>query len=172
MDYAALEKMNYGVYIATAKEGDKLVGCTINAAVQITANPVTIAISINHDNFSHDIIERTKKFAISVLSEHSNPKIIGTFGFFSSKDKNKFENFEYQIVDDLPVLKDVSSYITCKVIGQLEAPTHTIFLGEVINAEVNPETGCEPMTYEYYHRVLRGKTSKKAATYVPPEQQK
>lgn len=171
MDYEALKKMNYGVYIATSKQSDgKLVGCTINTAVQITSQPVTIAIAVNKENYTHDVIEKEKKFAISILSENSNPRIIGTFGFFSSKDKDKFANFEYNIVDDVPVLEDSTAYLTCKLVGKFEATTHTIFLGEVINTGVNQKPQeQEPMTYEYYHRVLRGKTPKKASSYIPPE---
>ena len=52
-------------------------------------SPATIAVSINHDNYTNQCIQDTGKFAISILGENSRPGIIGTFGFKSGRDKNK-----------------------------------------------------------------------------------
>jgi flavin reductase (DIM6/NTAB) family NADH-FMN oxidoreductase RutF len=63
----------------------------------------------------------------------------------------------------LPVLPDAMSYITCKVKDSVETSTHTIFLGEVTDCDVLQDD--TPMTYDYYHKVIKGKAPKNAPTY-------
>jgi len=139
--------------------------------MQVTSSPATIAISINHDNFTNGCIKRTNKFAISILSETSTPSLIGTFGFKSGRDTDKFDHVSYEMKEDLPVIKDSCGYIVCKVIDKMEAATHTVFLGEVIDGDLFSNPG-QPMTYAYYHQVIKGKSPKNAPTYLPDEDKK
>ena len=139
-------------------------GCTANSAMQITSTPATIAVSINHDNYTNKCINETGKFAISIMAEDSTPSIIGTFGFKSGKDNDKFSEVEYQVRDYLPVVSDSCGYIVCDVIDRMETATHTVFLGEVKGAELFGDR--EAMTYNYYHKVIKGKSPKNAPTYI------
>ena len=67
----------------------------------------------------------------------------------------------------LPIVTDSCGYIVCQVIDKMETSTHTVFLGEVIDGDV---TGVNPpMTYAYYHQVVKGKSPKNAPTYLPEE---
>jgi flavin reductase (DIM6/NTAB) family NADH-FMN oxidoreductase RutF/rubredoxin len=143
------------------------VGCTANSAMQITSSPATLAISINHDNYTNQCIAAAGKFAVSILSEQSEPGMIGHFGFQSSRDVNKFDDTPYQLAGGLPVISDSCGYIVCEVIDRMETATHTVFLGEVKEAEVLK--GGDAMTYAYYHKVIRGKSPKAAPTYIPEE---
>ena len=68
MNKSAFHKLSYGVYAVTAQDGTRPVGCIANSAMQITSNPPSIAVSINKDNFTHSVIQKTKNFAISILS--------------------------------------------------------------------------------------------------------
>ena len=149
MDRKVLRNLSYGVYVVTGKENDKKIGCIANSIIQITSNPSTIAVSINHDNYTNKVIMESKKFGVSILKETSDSKIIGTFGFKTSKDTDKFENVSFKEEDGIPVITDSCGYMICKVIDVMETETHTVFLGEVTSADgYNTEN---PMTYKYYH---------------------
>ncbi len=50
----------------------------------------------------------------------------------------------------------------------MDAGTHTIFLGEVTDCDLNREDGI-PMTYQFYHSVIKGASPKNAPTYISPE---
>lgn len=163
MDKNVLKNLSYGMYVIGSKS-DKYVGCIANTVVQITSNPMTIAISINHDNYTNEVIKKTNKFSISILSENSNPEIIGTFGYQSSKDIDKFKDFSTKELEEMPILTDSCGNIVCKVINFLETNTHTIFIGEAVAME--NYTNDKPMTYKYYHEVLKGKSPKNAPTYI------
>lgn len=165
----AFRNMSYGVYVVSTLDGERPTGCVANSAMQITSEPATIAVSINHDNYTNACIEKTGKFAISILTEQSDPGLIGTFGFRSGKDVNKFDGVEAVVKEGLSVVADACSYLVCKVIDKMETATHTVFLGEVIAADVLKEE--EPMTYAYYHKVVKGKSPKNAPTYIAEEEE-
>jgi flavin reductase (DIM6/NTAB) family NADH-FMN oxidoreductase RutF/rubredoxin len=167
MNKSAFYKLSYGVYVVSSWDQGRATGCTANSAMQITSDPATIAVSINHDNYTNSCIAEVGKFAISILGEHTDPSVIGTFGFQSGKDHNKFESVSHSIKSGLPVVEDACAYIVCEVVDKLETTTHTIFLGKVIDADVLQTD--DPMTYAYYHNVIKGKSPKNAPTYIAEE---
>ena len=163
MNKSAFYNLSYGVYICTTWDEGRPTGCIANSAMQITSEPATVAVSINHDNYTHACIENCGYFALTILSENVNPRLIGKFGFFSGRDKDKFEGVNYTVREKLPIPDDGCAYIVCKVTNKMETSTHTVFLGEVIDADLlKSET---PMTYAYYHKVIKGKAPKTAPTY-------
>ena len=168
MNNQIFRDMSYGVYIISTTDEGRATGCTANSAMQITSSPATVAISINHDNFTNECIKKVGKFSISILAEDSDSSLIGTFGFRSGRDNHKFLGVDFDIVADVPVVNDSCGYIICKVIDTMETSTHTVFLGEVIEGETLGQ-GRKAMTYAYYHNVIKGKSPKNAPTYIPEE---
>ena len=163
MKLDVLKNMSYGMYIVGACDGKK-VGCVVNTVVQITNNPITLMVSLNRDNETTKTILKTKKFSISILDENVSPEIIGTFGYQTSREVDKFQSVIYHDVDGLPVLDSSCGYITCEVIDILETSTHIVFLGHVKSMDGYKEE--IPMTYRYYQEVLKGKSPKNASTYI------
>lgn len=167
MNKNAFRDLSYGVYIISTLDGGRPTGCVANSVMQVTSSPATIAVSMNHDNYTNSCMKALGKFAISVLSDQSAPGLIGTFGFQSGKDVDKFEGVEAIEKEGLSIVADACSYMVCKVIDTMETSTHTVFLGEVIDADVLKKE--EPMTYAYYHKVVKGKSPKNAPTYISEE---
>ncbi len=170
MNQSAFHKLSYGVYVVSTWDNGRPTGCTANSAMQITSTPATIAVSINHNNYTNKCISETGKFAISILAEDSDPSIIGTFGFKTGKESDKFAEVKYSVEDHMPIVSDSCAYIVCDVIDKMETATHTVFLGEVKGAEVLGNR--DAMTYAYYHKVIKGKSPKNAPTYIPEEDEK
>lgn len=170
MNKNVFRNFSYGVYVVSTLDNNRPTGCIANSIMQITSSPATVAVSMNHDNYTNSCIEASGKFAISILSEDSDPGLIGNFGFQSGKDINKFDTVSYETIGDLPVITDACGYITCKVIDKMETSTHTVFLGEVMEGDILKN---EPaMTYAYYHKVVKGKSPKNAPTYIAEEETK
>lgn len=170
MNTNIFRKMSYGVYIVSSLDGDRPTGCIANSIMQITSSPATVAVSVNHDNYTNGCIEKTGKFAFSIMAEDSDSGLIGNFGFRSGKDADKFESVDYEMVQRVPVVKHTCGYVVCKVVDKMETSTHTVFLGEVIDAEAYDGMG-EAMTYAYYHNVIKGKSPKNAPTYLQEEKE-
>lgn len=168
MNKNIFRSMSYGVYVTSTMDGERPTGCITNSIMQITSEPATIAVSVNHDNYTNGCMEKSGMFAFSILSEQSDPAVIGTFGFQSGRDADKFAEVEYEMKAGMPVLKDSCGYVVCRIIDKMETATHTVFLGEVAEAEVY-EGGKTAMTYAYYHEVVKGKSPRNAPTYLPEE---
>lgn len=166
MDKSAFNKVSYGVYIATSMYEDKFSGCVTTTLTQITAEEKPkMTISINKGNYTNELIKKSGKANISVLSEEAPFLLIGKFGFRSGRDYNKLEGTKIiEGKNKIPyVAENINAYFETKVIQEIDAGTHTIFLLEVDEAvKMNDNNS---MTYEYYHRVVKGKTPDKAATF-------
>lgn len=137
----------------------------VNTVFQVTSDPMIIAVSVNHNNYTNERIKATGEFAVSVLSENTSGTVIGALGFSSGRNTNKLENIDYKILrEGEPVLReDICCWFLCKVINSIETMTHTVFLAE-IKAGSDKAVGV-PMTYDYYHKVIKGKAPKNAPTY-------
>lgn len=169
MNLKAVQKICYGVYIISSKKDDKINGQIANVAFQITSEPPTIAISINKQNLTHEFIEMSKVFSISILSIEATMALIGRFGFKSGREIDKFKDTTHRIgVTGAPiVLENTSGFVECEVLSSTDVGTHTIFIGKVVESEVLGDV--EPMTYAYYHQIKGGKSPKTAPTYIQEE---
>jgi len=165
MDIRALHKISYGLYVICSKNNGKINGQIANALFQVTSKPPTIAVSINKQNLTHEYIEKSKCFTVSVLSENTPMSFIGNFGFKSGRDIDKFKDINYKLGKaKVPIVIDSTlACIEAKVIDKIDVGTHTIFIGNVEDAEILSED--KPMTYEYYHKVKGGFSPKTAPTY-------
>ncbi|MHC4277836.1 MAG: flavin reductase family protein [Planctomycetota bacterium] len=166
MNIKALQKLSYGVYIVTSKKDNRFNGQIVNTVFQVTSEPPAIAISINKNNLTHEFIKESKVFSVSVLCQDTPLTFIGPFGFKSGRDTDKFEEINYKIGETgAPIVLDNTvSYMEARVSKEMDVGTHTIFVGEVVTADVISDEVC--MTYEHYHQVKGGRTPKAAATYV------
>ncbi len=165
MDSKILRTLSYGLY-AVGVEGEGYPSaCIVNTVFQVTSSPITLAVSINHDNYSNERIKATGKFSISVLSEDTSGTVIGALGFSSGRTSNKLANINYKMLrENVPVLREnICCWFLCKVINSVETMTHTVFIAEV-KAGSDNYSG-KPMTYDYYRRVIKGKAPKNAPTY-------
>jgi flavin reductase (DIM6/NTAB) family NADH-FMN oxidoreductase RutF/rubredoxin len=169
MDTMVLRNLSYGLFVIGTKDGERLTGCTVNSVIQATSDPVQILVCVNHDNFTNRCIKKAGAFSVSILSEETSGETIGCFGFQSGKDKDKFAEVPYELTPKgLPVLKaGTCGWLEVALDTFMDLSTHTVFAGTLTNAEVRPG---KPMTYAYYHQVIRGKTPPKAPTFEKPRE--
>jgi len=166
MNLKVLHNCTYGLYVIGSKKGDRLNGQIVNTVFQVTSDPPTIAVSINKQNLTHEFISESKVFTASILSQETPLSFIGHFGFKSGREVDKLKDVNYKLGEaKAPIVLDHSvAYLEAKVINQVDVGTHTIFIGEIVGADVLNEG--EPMTYAYYHQVKRGTTPKTAPSYI------
>ena len=161
MDNKVLFNIGYGLYVLTASEGEKDNGCIINTVMQVTSDPLQIAIAVNKKNYTNEMIQRTKKFNVSILTESSKFEIFEHFGFHSGRDTDKFADF----VDTkrspngvLYITQNTNSYMSAYVKQEIDLGTHTLFVAQLVAAEILSE---EPtVTYKYYQNNIKPKPQK------------
>ena len=165
MDKTLFHDISYGMYIVTTASKNEKAGCIANTFCQITSEDMIVSISLNKNNYTNVMIKKSKKFIVSILSEQTNPELIKKFGFYSSKDIDKFDGFEYKIIEELPAIKENTiGYFVCDVINIIDCGTHDVFLAKVKLSERNNSN--KAMTYSYYHNVVKGKAPRNAPTYL------
>lgn len=150
-------RISYGLFVLTAKD-EKDNGCIINTVQQVTQEPLKITVAVNKDNYTHDMIEKTGIFNVSVLTESVPFEIFEKFGFISGRIKNKFENFEDINRTEnglLYLTKYSNAVISGKVVDRVECGTHTVFIAEVTEALKLSEE--RSVTYQYYFDHIKPK---------------
>jgi len=166
MNLKALYKLSCGLYLVSSRRGDKLNGQIANTVFQITSEPPTIAVSINKKNLTHEFIAESKVFLASVLAQDTPVSFIGRFGFNCGRDMDKYKDISYKLGgNQCPVATEHTlAFLEARVIQAVDVGTHTLFIGELVGAEVLKEG--DPMTYAYYRQIKGGATSKNAPGYV------
>jgi len=166
-DRRAFRDLSYGLYIVTSLDGDRLNGQIVNTVIQVTSDPARVAVILNNQNLTHEFISKSGLFGVSVLDESAPMTFMGLFGFRSGRDVDKLSQVEFKTgVTGCPlVLEHALSVLEAKVINQIDLGTHTIFIGDTVNAEVLKEG--RPLTYRYYQEFLKGKAPATAPTYNP-----
>ena len=169
MDKRIFRDINYGMYFISSIIDNKKVGCVINTLCQITSNNPIISISLNKDNCTSDVIKEKRMFAVSIMSVDTKKDVIGRFGYYSSRDIDKFEGINYEMISDIPVvLEDVCGYLICEVIDIVDCDSHDIIVARVI--ETKKVSNVDGMSYKYYQDNLKGSSPKNAPTYVEKEE--
>jgi len=155
MDNRAMYRLSYGLFVLTAREGEKDNGCIINTAVQVTTEPNCITIAVNKKNYTHDMIVRTGVFNVSVLTEKSSFDTFRHWGFQSGANVDKTKEITFSRADNgvIYLTQETNAVICARVVSTVDLGTHTLFLADVTDAKV---LGDDPSaTYAYYQSNIK-----------------
>lgn len=134
-----------GMFIASTTNS----ACVVDTVLQVSSSePPLISVCINKNNYTNEMIQKNKKFIVSILDMDVDGEVIKTFGFNSSRDIDKFQKFSYIEIDNMKVLKDSLGYIVCDLEDIIDTKTHNIFIGRV--KELKRLKDGLPMSYQYY----------------------
>ena len=156
MNQAAMFQLSYGLFVLSAKNGEKDNGCIVNTVQQITTTPNRISIAVNKDNFTHDMIKDTGSFNVSILSEEVTFDIFKHFGFQSGRDVDKLKNFsDYERSSNgiFYLNKYANAFLSASVAETVDLGTHTMFTADVTDGEVLSQV--PSVTYAYYHKHIK-----------------
>lgn len=167
INYEALFKISYGLYIVCSGSEGNGNGYISNTVFQVTSDPPRFATCCNKDNYTNGLIQSSGLFSVSVLRQDSGSGTIGTFGYKSGKETSKLENMHVKYGETgVPiVLDDAIAYLEFRVIETHDVGTHLMFIGELVHAEVIDDTQ-DPLTYLHYRKVKKGVAPKNAPTYI------
>ena len=167
IDFEALYRISYGLYIVCSGDKTKGNGFISNTVFQVTAEPARFAACCNKDNYTAQFIQKSGIFSVSVLHKDTSPDIFGRFGYKSGKDFNKMEGMQIRYGETgVPiVLNDAIAFLECKVVQTFDVGTHFLFIGELVQSGILNDT-LEPITYLYYRQIKKGVAPKNAPTYM------
>ena len=156
-DMNALFNIGYGLYVVTAKDGEKDNGLIVNTVSQVTNTPNRIAVTVNKDNYSHHIIKQTGIMNVNCLDTTAPFSLFQNYGFQSGRTADKFAGVEELRSDNglrfLP--QHINSFMSLKVEQYIDLDTHGMFICSVTEARV--VSNHETMTYTYYQNNVKPK---------------
>lgn len=170
MNNEAMYKLTYGLFVLTTKSGGKDNGCIINTAIQAASAPNQMSIAVNKANHTHDMIRESGVFNVSVISQDADFELFKRFGFRSGRDVDKFEGFDGAATapNGIPYIKEgTNAWFSVKVDREVDLGSHTMFIGEIADAEVLSET--PSVTYVYYLENIKPAPDAKADASAGPK---
>ncbi|MCL2005815.1 MAG: flavin reductase [Planctomycetaceae bacterium] len=156
IDLNTMTKLSYGLFVLTAREGDKDNGCIIDTVIQVGDSPVRITAGVRKINLTNDMIHRTGEFNLSILTEGAPFRVFEHFGLQSGKNLDKFADagYENRAANGIRYLPEhTNGVISAKVIHSFDCGSHTLFVADVVQAcSISEERS---VTYRYYSEHIK-----------------
>ena len=165
MENKTMYKLTYGLFVLTSSFEGKDSGCIINTAGQVTSEPNRISIAVNKTNFTQELVQKSGRFNISVLSENADFELFRHFGFQSGRTVDKFAGFtdcRRSANGIYYVTAGTNGYISATVEQTVDLGSHTLFIASVDDMEVLSDA--PSTTYAYYQSSIKPKPQQPAAT--------
>ncbi len=165
IDLGALCDLQYGLYIVSSFCEEKRNAQIATVVFQVTSEPVQIAVCLAKGTLTYDYVTSSQVFGVSILEESTDMRFIGRFGFHSGRDFDKFQGVQFvtKKTGSPLVVDHALSILEVAVKNTLDIGTHSLFVGELLSAEVLKKGVV--LTYDHYLRVKKGKTPENAPTF-------
>lgn len=157
IEKAAAFKLSYGLFVLTARDGEKDNGCIVNTVFQVTDNPFKISVTVNKNNYTHDMIKKTGVFNVSVLTESVPFSVFQHYGFKSGRDTEKINSSTMPRSENGVAYLSAftNAFMSAKVVEETDCGTHTMFIAEVTEAQTLSDE--RSVTYQYYFDNIKPK---------------
>ena len=156
-DMNALFNIGYGLYVVTSRDGDRDNGLIVNTVTQVTNTPNRVAVTINKQNYSHHVIQKTGMMNVNCLDVSAPFSLFENFGFRSGRAVDKFEGIQELRSDNglrfLP--QHINSFLSLQVESYVDLGTHGMFICTVTEARICGSR--ETMTYTHYQNEVKPK---------------
>ena len=157
IDLTALFRLGYGLYVVTCHDGNKDNGLILNSVMQVTNTPNRVAVAINKQNYSHDVIKAAGIMNVNCLTVNTPFDVFKHFGFSSGRDVDKFAACEPPHSQNglIYLPRYCNAFLSLKVEQYVDLDTHGMFICTVTEAEVLSNE--ESVTYAYYQENIKPK---------------
>ena len=149
----AISQMTFGIYVLTTAHKETINGMIASWVSMISYEPPLIMAAIHPNRYSHRLLEKSGCFALNILSQHQKDYL----SRFKGPDPNaKFAGINFKMgKTGSPILSDCIGYLECKIAEHYKPGNHTLFIGEIVDAESLPDR--VPLSTLDYEGVYLGK---------------
>ncbi len=140
----AMRRLAATVNIISVKVGEDRHGTTATAVTSLSMDPPSLLVCINKTSRIHALLKRAKTFCVNVLHT-DNADVSGAFSSSKSADE-KFAVGDWKVGrNKVPFLASAQAHLICKKTKEIDYASHTIFIGEVLEAKVRDDVS--PLLY-------------------------
>lgn len=146
-DTAALfHTLTLGVYVVGVAHGKQRDAFTAAWIMQVSFEPLLLALSINPQHASYPLLRKGRTFAVTVLKQ-GQLEIARHFGTQSARDVDKLATVPWRLGrSGAPILQNGLAYFECEVAATVEAGDHELVLGLVVDGRIL-DPGGAPLKY-------------------------
>lgn len=157
LDPKALYQLGYGLYVLTTNDGETENGCIVNTVMQAASNPLIIAVGVNKQNYTCELIQKTGVLNINSLTENTPYEVFQHFGYQSGRDVDKFEGCSPDRSENGLVIlpKHIKGFLSLAVEQETDLGSHILFLCKVTEGRLLSDE--ETVTYSYYQQHIKPK---------------
>jgi len=154
----ALAALTTGIYVLTVRDGERRHGMSSSWVTQVSGDPPLLMASVDRRHSTHDILARTRRFALNVVGERGRALEDYFYSAASRRPGNLDKVAWEDSPDGLPLLRDAMVSLECRVEQAIPAGDHTLFVATV--ERVTRRTDDRPLTsqdldYIYVGEVVR-----------------
>ncbi len=140
--------------ISTLDTEGKAHSMTANSVCSVSLDPPLALVCVGRSRQSHGHIKEKGKFSISILNRRQE-SLARYFSQDPALRKGQVAP-EYAFNDDgTPVLKECHAYLACYLESQLDAGTHTVFIGRITEVAIRKKRGGPLVFYKSKYTSLR-----------------
>jgi flavin reductase (DIM6/NTAB) family NADH-FMN oxidoreductase RutF len=127
----ALCSLSTGIYVLTAREGDRRHGMSSSWVTQVSGAPPLLMASVDRRHFTHDVVARTGRFALNVVGR-AGKHLEDYFYSAAARRPDNLAPFECEeSPSGLPLLRDALASLDCRVEQTHVAGDHTLFVAAI-----------------------------------------
>ena len=139
-------RLTSGVYVIGVADRERRNGFTAAWIMQVSFDPLLLALSINPENASYQLLHAGGGFTVNLL-KHGQLDLARRFGTRSGRDEDKLAGLEWRRGrNGAPILEQALAYFECEVAGRVPAGDHEVVLGRVVAGEIL-DHHATPLTY-------------------------
>lgn len=129
-----------GVTIVTCQIGAITHGITVNSFTSVSLDPPLVLICVDQKARAHDLIREAGTFAVNVLAEHQRELCTYFARRLAPDPDDELRDVPHHPgANGAPLLDGAVAYVECRLTETFRAGDHSIYLGEVVSAEVSSE---------------------------------
>ena len=151
-----LFNIQYGLFVITTCDGGRDNGCISNTIAQVAMQPDRISVALCKENLTTELIQRSRRFTASILSEVADFELFKHFGFQSGREVDKFADFkDCRRVSNgtLAITRGTNTFLSVEVEQVVDLGSHVLFIGPVTEMEVLSDV--PSATYSYYQEHIK-----------------
>lgn len=143
-----------GVAVVGAEHDGTRHGMTVSSFTSLSLEPPLVIVSLQKTSRTHNLVTGSGAFSVTLLAE-SQQEVSNRFAGLDTEDDDRFAGLEiYSLETGSPLLEDGLAFFDCKLIGQYDAGTNTVMIGEVVAAQIHVH-GDELAPLVYFNRDYR-----------------
>ncbi|ADY00665.1 flavin reductase domain protein FMN-binding protein [Vulcanisaeta moutnovskia 768-28] len=131
---AVMRNYPTGVTIVTTTYNDEYYGLTVNSFTSLSLDPPLVLIAIDKRLASHEAIDKSNVYAVNILSDDMKDLAIK---FATAPREERFSGLKVKTAKTgSPIIEGAIAYLDCKVVAKYPGGDHTIFIGEILDAQI------------------------------------